>query len=101
MRTITIPAGIEKGELKLDFTDAMTEAINNFPEAGKGIANIRKANKIVDKLEAAKKDAAKTIDFDDADYDFLVKAVNELGWNPRLVSLLIPFMDALEKAEKK
>jgi hypothetical protein len=97
MRSIKVPADIDQDKVKLSFRDAMTEAIQNFPESGKGIKNIRTANKLCDKIDASKE----VIELDDADYEFLVKAVNELGWNPRLVKVLIPFMDALENAEKK
>lgn len=105
MKVITIPADVtearvvgkdEPVKLNLGFKDFLKIALENYPECGKGLKNIRKANKISELVEKADK----TIVMDDELLEFTKAAVESMSWNPAAARAMLPYFDALEGAKE-
>ena len=109
MKCIDIPADVleatvtgkdEPVKIDLPFRKFLSLAMENYPNAGKGYANIKKANAICTAIEKADK----TITLDDDHLSMLKAAVEEMPWNPVAARACIAYFEALEKAhdpEKK
>jgi hypothetical protein len=109
MKCIDIPQDVTEAKvsgkdepikLDLSFKKFLLLAMENYPTAGKGYGNIKKANTITTAVEKAEK----TITLDDDHLAMLKSAIEEMPWNPAAARAMIPYFEALEKAhdpEKK
>jgi len=105
MKCIDIPADVleavvtgkdEPVKIDLPFRKFLSLAMENYPNAGKGYANIKKANAICTAIEKADK----AITLDDDHLSMLKAAVEEMPWNPVAARACIAYFEALEKAHE-
>ena len=67
---------------KMTFHSFLISALNMWPDTGKGVANIKRACKIEDVIEAHKDDNLLLLE--DDDYEFLKSAISSSSWIPQL-----------------
>lgn len=67
----------------------------------KSPSQVRQASKVFDAVEAAKKgaDGQETIALEDAEYELLKSAVGEVKFVPGVSRQLVPYFDAIDKAQ--
>lgn len=106
MKIIKVPESInsivsnrrtgQKDPFNFSFIEFLVESMNQFPQFGKGFANIEKGMKIKSKLNdlGDKKELA----LEDDHYNCLKDAVEASQWNPEVAHLFVPFYKALNEA---
>jgi len=77
----------------------MKEAIDSYKPFGQGTENIFRAVKVFAIVDAAEKEKAKTMAFEDADYDEVKKAVESSSWATKVARQMKPFFDAALNAQ--
>jgi hypothetical protein len=101
MKTVSLVPAVVLAEGAKPFTmvDFLRAAVEGFPMFGKGVANIRKADRILKVLEAVKADT-EVLSFETDDFQSLNDAVAGMEWNPRYSRKYLPFFDALEAVKE-
>ena len=101
MKTVSIVPAITLAEGAKPFTmvDFLKTAVEGCPMFGKGVANIRKADRILTVIEGVKADT-ETISFETDDFLALQDAVAGTEWNPRFARKYLPFFDAMAAAKE-
>lgn len=100
MKTISVPAAIENEldgkPVPFTFREFCTVAVEHYELFGKGYANIKKADAIMQKVA----DFTDLLVLEDDHFACLKDAVNAMRWNPKMSRKLIPFFEAFEAAAK-
>ena len=99
MRVIEVPAPavLDNAQKPFCFSDFLQTALDGYPPCGKGPKQIRQAAKIAGVLESL--DGTKTLSLEDADYEVVHQAIEAMAWNPSVARRIVPFFDAVEKAQ--
>jgi hypothetical protein len=82
--------------VRMTFKMFLTQAMDGHEPSGQGLANIRKAVKIVDKIE--KMDGALALE--DEEYNTIKAAIGAAKWMPSAARAMLPFMEAVESAQE-
>ena len=82
---------------KMSFKEFLMTSVESFERFGKGTKQARLQGKILDKIEAI--DGEAEIHLEDEHYDAIKDSVDAFQKNPRVASILSPFLDAIENAE--
>ena len=98
MKIITVPADVmatvgDEISNKFTFKRVLTDHIDNYGET-KTVSQLRQAQKIIDKLEAA----SDTLRLEDAEYEILKAACSKLVYRPVLARQFFKYLDAVEGA---
>jgi len=99
---VTIQIATVRGDQSIDKTifEFLIEAVEAWPEFGKGLKAIRQGDKIIKLIESARVQDSPSILLEDADYTALKNAVEGVQWNSKFAIKMLPFMDAVEKAQE-
>jgi hypothetical protein len=79
------------------FGEFLRMALDAYNPLGHGTSNIRKAVKIHEKVEGI--NGAAELVVEDEEHRTIKAAVEAMEWNPAAARQMIPFFDAVEKAE--
>lgn len=105
MRLLLVPGDVKfhlgKDDRRVDvtvtFKEFLVNSVEGYSTFGKGIANIRRADRILKAIESPKPDG---IFLETEDYNCLKDAVAAYQWNPAAAPKLLPFFDAIEDAKE-
>lgn len=102
MRLITIPTGskiaadVPGGFRTFTFKEWFTFVVENTPGFGKGYAAIRRATKLLDRIE----NAGETISVEDDDYVLIESTLDDVHFNPKHARAFVPHFEAFLQAQK-
>lgn len=109
MRVIDIPAPVtcklpqrdgSERDVVRTFLTFLDEACGQYEPFAQGAKNGRQYDKLMRIIEACTPDA-KSIQFEDADFEVLVQATEKAQWvTPKVNRAFIPFRDAIERAQR-
>lgn len=88
---------ITSAVLNMTFAGWLLLCLDSYAPMGKGIKNAKQAAKIAGILDAVDGDVS--ITFEDADFDVLDKAREEMNWATAANRRLVPFYEAMEGVE--
>lgn len=107
MRSITIPPAVDlvrkqqdgtKLEESTTFLKWLSEVVDLVKPFRVGPKGLRRAIKVLDLIDKAKKGPSNVLTIEDDDWEAIKNAVEEAEWIPENGRRTIPFMEAIEKA---
>lgn len=99
-KAVTVTMKNEKGQPisgDMSFVEFLQGCMDSYNPAGKGLRQIRQSVKIAGVLEEAKDKPG--IRFEPNDWDVMKAAVESMQWNPKAARELLPYLEAVEKAQ--
>lgn len=88
-------AVLNRQKMPMTFLEWSTICVDNYAEMAKGAKAARQAARIVDALE----NANGTCHLEEAEFEILKAAVEKQEWKAGLNRKMIPFYEAIEKAQ--
>lgn len=86
-------------DIKLSFIDFARQGLDQYPEFGKGLANIKKGLKLHKALDAL--NGGKILMLEDDDYNSFKAAIDAAAWHPKYARFFVPFFDAINDAKQE
>lgn len=107
MRLITIPETVElkrtDGHMSpTPFLEWLEQVVEGAKELGQGLRNVRRSQKILDRIEHAKTTKAAMLSLEDADWETLRKSAEDMTWSPTQARRFVTYLVALiEEAQEE